>query len=350
MAAYSASGICIPPHFIFIGKKKVGENILSGAPPSSAVSISEAGWMTEELFYGWIQFFARSIPSKRPAILIVDNHESRFSLRIIEFCILDNIRLVLLPPNATHLMQVGDVAVHAPFKSAVRAESHRYICDTGSTDINKYSYCKIIGPAFISIFSASNIISGYSTTGIYPLNRAKTLIHLQSIQENIAKKVSIQTQLNFPEINKILTTPTELRVRSQSELGETLRKRRALMPCTSLLSHSEMKQYFQERANDPNFNNNNKKKAKRIASVPKMKSLNSLSPDKKRKHNNNEDNSDNNVNKENIAPNSTVTLEPRITRAKQLKIKNQGRPKRQARGLSERTISLGDYEEIRELE
>lgn len=347
MVAYSASGSCVPPHFIFIGKKRIGENILTGAPSSSAVSISESGWMSEELFYGWIQFFARSIPPKRPAILIVDNHESRFSLRIIEFCIQDNIRLVLLPPNATHIMQVGDVAVHAPFKSSVRSLSHRHICSTGSTDINKYSYCQIIGPAFINAFTPANIIAGYSATGINPLNRAKVLINLQSVQENIANKISIQSQLNFPEIKKILTTPTELRVRSQSELGEIVKKKRAMMPCTSLLSHSEMKQYFRERESDPDFN---KKTKKKIIKVPKMKSLDSPSTDKKRKQSENENSSNSAANKENIVPNSTVSSEPRITRSKQLKIKNQGRPKRQTGGLSERTISLGDYEEIRELE
>jgi hypothetical protein len=283
MAAYSASGSCVPPHFIFIGKNRIGENILTGAPSSSAVSVSESGWMSEELFYCWIQFFARSIPPKRPAILIVDNHESRFSLRVIEFCIQDNIRLVLLPPNATHIMQVGDVAVHAPFKAAVRTESHHYICTTGSTDINKYSYCQIIGPAFVKAFSAANIIAGYSATGINPLNRSKVLINLQSVQENIAKKISIQ---------------------SQSELGEIIKKKRALMPCTSLLSHSEMKQYFKERENDPDFNS---KKKKKTMKVPKMKSLDSPATKKKTKPIKKQNDANTLENKENIAPQSTVS-------------------------------------------
>jgi hypothetical protein len=118
------------------------------------------------------------------------------------------------------------------------------------------------------------------------------------------------------------------------------------MPCTSLLSHSEMKQYFKERENDPDFNS---KKKKKTMKVPKMKSLDSPATKKETKPIKKQDDANTLENKENIAPQSTVSSEPRATRSKQLKIKNQGRPKRKARELSERTISLGDFEEIREL-
>jgi hypothetical protein len=218
MACYSAAGVYIPPMFIFIGQKQVGQNILEGAPADSVVGVSESGWMVEELFYKWLIFFSQSIPRKRPAVLIVDNHESRFSLRIIKLAQSEDIRLVLLPPNATHLMQVGDVAVHAPFKKFVRTEAHSFMIKSRADSVTKYNYCQVIGPAFRQAFTPNNIAAGYQATGIYPFCPAKVIIHLKAVKLDIVKTIQVQQQINLPAIQKILTTPGELKVRSHSDM------------------------------------------------------------------------------------------------------------------------------------
>jgi hypothetical protein len=164
MGCYSSTGQAIPPFFIFQGKR-VGKDILDRAPTGSTVGVTESGWMTEETFYKWLEVFDASIPASRPSLLILDNHESRFSLRIIEFCMEHQILILLLPSNATHLMQVGDVAVHAPFKKYIREEAGVFMHNYPRTQITKYHYARIVGDAYVKSFSPKNIIAGYKATG-----------------------------------------------------------------------------------------------------------------------------------------------------------------------------------------
>jgi len=124
-----------------------------------------------------LQFFADSIPPARHALLIVDNHESRFSLRIIERCMAQQITL-LLPPNATRLMQVGDVAAHSPFKRALRQQVGEFLHEHPRTTVSKYHCTQIIAPVYTLSFSAANIQAGYKATGIHPIDVSRVQRHL----------------------------------------------------------------------------------------------------------------------------------------------------------------------------
>jgi hypothetical protein len=74
------------------------------SPAYSVVEESESAWMVQELLYKWLIFFSQSIPHKRPAVLIVDNHESRFPLRIFKIAQSEDMKSVLLPHNATDFL------------------------------------------------------------------------------------------------------------------------------------------------------------------------------------------------------------------------------------------------------
>jgi hypothetical protein len=233
MACYCTTGACIPPLFLFKGKR-VGQGILEGAPPGSGVQVNESAWMTEELFYQWLQFFADSIPPARPALLIVDNHESRFSLRIIERCVAQQITLLLLPPNATHLLQVGDVAVHAPFKKALRNQVGVFLHEHPRTTITKYHYTQIIAPAYTLSFSAANIQAGYKATGIYPFAPSKVQNRLPSFVPS--------TSTPIIPLAEILSIPGQIQ-----QKPSTPRKKRAGMPATRILTSVVMQDYFEQQ-------------------------------------------------------------------------------------------------------
>jgi hypothetical protein len=355
MACYSASGSVIPPLFIFQGKKKIGEDILNGAPAGSVVNISESGWINEDLFYQWLKFFVQSIPPSRPQMLIVDNHESRFSLRIIEFCQAENLRLVLLPPNATHLMQVGDVAIHSSFKKSIKEHSHKFLMSNQHISISKYEYCTVIGPAFQSAFRIQNIVSGYEATGIIPVNRNKVLEKLLSASTETEEKkmqriVSFHVaKANKQDIEKILVVPgSELKLRAATD-SELLRKRRALMPCTSLLSHSAMNEYFTELENDPDYKQKQQKKKAKASTTTKKKAP-SAAPRKRKPKEEQKVESEINTpsaDKENVHPNSPSKT---TTSSSTEKIEDLGKRRRNreknSTGLGFRTISFGDYEDF----
>jgi hypothetical protein len=267
MASYSTTGACIPPLFLFQGKR-IGQGLLEGAPPGSGVQVNESAWMTEELFYQWLQFFADSIPPTRPALLIVDNHESRFSLRIIERCMEHRITLLLLPPNTTHLMQVGDVAVHAPFKKALKNQVGVFLHEHPRTTITKYYYTRIIAPAYSASFSPTNIQSGYAATGIHPFSPSKVQNHLPSAAPALSAPILPLTE--------ILTLPGSIQ-----EKPSTPRKKRAGMPATRILTSTVMQEYFEDQQRTMEEKTQQKEEKKRKRTEKKEAKL--MQPKRKRR-------------------------------------------------------------------
>jgi hypothetical protein len=215
--------------------------------------------MTEVLFYQWLEFFHQSIPPARPALLIVDNHESRFSLRIIERCMEQQITLLLLPPNATHLMQVGDVAVHAPFKKAIRKQVGVFIHQHPRTSITKHHYAQIIAPAYTDAFSPTNVEAGYKATGIVPFNPDKTKRHLPSTSN--PSSLPCFTPSSLLPLSSILTIPGSLA--SQPPAPSPTAKR-AGIPATRILTSTQMKDYFQEQKKQEEQKENQKVEKKRV--------------------------------------------------------------------------------------
>jgi hypothetical protein len=218
----------------FLSGERMGKGLIDGAPAGSVVGMTESGWMTEELFYQWLHHYNASIPPARPVLLIIDNHVSRFSLRIIEYCREQQIHMLLLPPNATHIMQVGDVSIHAPFKQCLREQTGVFLHAHPRTQVTRYHYAQIIAPAYTAAFSPANILAGYKATGIHPYNPPIVTQQLR------APAVSSTSTTPVITLSDILAIPGELDKKQASA------KKRATMPFTRILTADAMHKYFTE--------------------------------------------------------------------------------------------------------
>jgi DDE superfamily endonuclease len=80
------------------------------------------GFMNACLFEKWLSHFDSAVPetTKWPLILVYDGYRSYFNEDIISKAISLNIILVLLPSNATHLVQPLHIAVFKPFKTIMK--------------------------------------------------------------------------------------------------------------------------------------------------------------------------------------------------------------------------------------
>ena len=65
----SASGHVIPPLIIF-PRVRMPESLKQGAPPGTMFSTSPKGWINQEFFSGWLDFFLPYAPRERPILLI----------------------------------------------------------------------------------------------------------------------------------------------------------------------------------------------------------------------------------------------------------------------------------------
>src|SRR2546421_8258564 len=73
-------------------------------------------------------------------LLICDDHESHITGGFIEYCIHNDIILMILPPHSSHYTQPLDLAIFSPLKTAMSVELSHIIC-TKSTMFRKLSSC-----------------------------------------------------------------------------------------------------------------------------------------------------------------------------------------------------------------
>ena len=118
MICVSASGEKMPPFFIFQGKYHI-LGLLQGAPRGSFSAAQQSGWMTQDLFFAWLQRFIDHVKGKR-ILLVLDGHKSRVTLKSALLARENGIDMVLLPAHTSHLLQPLDVSVFKPFKDQYR--------------------------------------------------------------------------------------------------------------------------------------------------------------------------------------------------------------------------------------
>lgn len=78
--------------------------------------------MNGETFYSYMtkDFFpwAKQKGIEFPIIVFLDGHSSHLSLPLCEFCQMNEIILIALLPNSTHILQPMDIGIIKPFKVA----------------------------------------------------------------------------------------------------------------------------------------------------------------------------------------------------------------------------------------
>ncbi len=170
VACVSASGQYVPPMIIW-ARKKMNPELAVGEIPGTIYALSDKGWMTATIFDKWFKrHFLRYASAVRPIILLMDGHSSHYSPVTIQLAAEECVILFALPPNTTHLTQPLDKGVFGPFKVHWRQVCHDYRVKNPGRVVNIYSFCSLLSKAWMESMTAINIINGFKTTGIYPLN------------------------------------------------------------------------------------------------------------------------------------------------------------------------------------
>lgn len=141
-------------------------------PPNAIYHCSKNGWTNEELFLVWLNHFVdHSSPSvDKPVLLVLDNHGSHISLEAYEFCKIKNIVMVSLPPHTSHRTQPLDVVFYGPLKKAYNRECDLFLKNPLNERITVYNIAELFSKAYSGIATVGKGISGFLTTGIYPIN------------------------------------------------------------------------------------------------------------------------------------------------------------------------------------
>lgn len=117
----NAAGELAPPLVIF-PLKKISKDIAKNANRDWALAVSEKGWITSEIFFEYVaNTFLKWLKDNNfefPIILFYDGHSSHLKYWLAKFCKENEIIVIVLYPNSTHVTQPLDVGIFKPVKRA----------------------------------------------------------------------------------------------------------------------------------------------------------------------------------------------------------------------------------------
>jgi hypothetical protein len=170
LTCVSASGHVLPPMMIFPRKQKLPANFREGAVAQTLFSSSPNGWINNDLFLEWFEFFIAHIPPTRPVLLIMDGHGTHMSIELIELARSNGIHLLCLPSHTTHILQPLDVGVFKSFKATFSKACSKYLAAHPGRVITSDKLASLVAEAWPLSISPLNIMSGFKKTGVYPIN------------------------------------------------------------------------------------------------------------------------------------------------------------------------------------
>lgn len=174
----NAAGISHPPVIIFKGKKldaDVGAQIAEH-DPQAMYGAQENGYFLAEHSLQILVHFEKYLCASRPVLLIMDGAHCHIDRATAEFALSKQIHILLLPAHTTHILQVADVSLFAPFKHYWKAEciqlkrKRARVCRSADNGIKRGDIVPLMFSAWNRAMTATNIKAGFRRTGIYPFN------------------------------------------------------------------------------------------------------------------------------------------------------------------------------------
>lgn len=171
VCAFSATGIYVPPMFIY-ARKRMNPQLQKNGPAGALYTCSDKGWITEELFVQYLSHFQKFVKASQedPVLLIMDNHSTHCTLQVHEFCKANGIALLSIPPHTSHKIQPLDVSFYGPLKSAYNSECSKYLRNHPHEKITPFEVAELFNNAFIRVATPEKAIKGFQATGICPYN------------------------------------------------------------------------------------------------------------------------------------------------------------------------------------
>lgn len=138
-----------------------------------AFNQTSSGWMKGDAFFDYVSehlnrhWLEMNLP--RPIVLVVDGYKAHHSLKLFRWCLDNEVKLLVLPPNSTHLMQVLDVAVFHPLKQKYIDLYQLWKKANETLPFNEFQFIKLLKLATDDVLQRkTTILNGWRATGLQP--------------------------------------------------------------------------------------------------------------------------------------------------------------------------------------
>lgn len=189
MFSGTAAGEILPVYVVYKADNLYSEWIQDG-PRDAKYNHTKSGWFDSQIFEDYFKRivldWASGLPGKK--VVICDNLSSHLSVDVIEICESNDIHLVFLPANSTHLTQSPDVAFFGPLKNLWRKILLQYKMENpNQTTLIKNHFPKLLKSLTeqIQLTDLKNIKSGFKATGISPFNPREVLKRIPEYHEDL---------------------------------------------------------------------------------------------------------------------------------------------------------------------
>ncbi len=170
----------IPPIVIF-DAKNLNHHWTADEIPGTKYGLSDKGWITSELFEGWlVEHFLEHAVSRRPLLLLLDGHSTHYQPEIIRLARNNDVIMLYLPSHTTHETQPLDCGVFGPLKTHWTAVCHNYFQKKPGKVITKFNFNFLFSKDWLQTLTPANLIAGFKTCGIFPLNPSAITINSSS--------------------------------------------------------------------------------------------------------------------------------------------------------------------------
>ena len=170
LACASAAGYAIPP-FVIFDRKTLNPQLTKGEVSGTSYGLSQNGWIDRTLFCDWMfEHFLAFAPPARPLLLLLDGHSSHYCPEVIKACAEEEVIIMALPPNTTHIIQPLDRGCFSPLKSQWKRVIQSYVSKNHKA-ITRYEFSSLFAEAWYSSMTAKNIQAGFKISGVFPFNR-----------------------------------------------------------------------------------------------------------------------------------------------------------------------------------
>lgn len=162
----NALGNSIPPYLIF-PRVHFKQHMLFGAPTGAAGTAYPSGWMTSEVFVGYMKHFIHHARCSKesPVLLLLDNHESHLSIEVLNLSKENGVTLLTFPPHCSHRLQPLDVGVYGPLKGYYNNACTSWMHVNPGTPMSIMEIAQCFGTAYPSAFTPKNILSAFRASG-----------------------------------------------------------------------------------------------------------------------------------------------------------------------------------------